>query len=167
MAGHALQGVEVLELAIFGHCEHGPQVAGAGGRHVVGADQGLADVDEDLGAAIGQVAGVRVGAVGEVVHGVDITLADVLAVDGDGLRTKAIGVVDIQLGIGAAHLHEVDVVVRVDDVRVQVGRLGAPVQHHAHAVQVIHHRADGVGRAVARAFDHQVGVARLFDDHQG
>ncbi|MOA62080.1 hypothetical protein D3C78_1873890 [compost metagenome] len=41
-----------------------------------------------------------------------------------------------------------------------------PAEHHAHAVEALHDRADGVSHAFARALGDQIGVAILFDDYQ-
>ncbi|WP_428493960.1 YfaP family protein, partial [Pseudomonas chlororaphis] len=59
--GHAAEGVDVLEVAIAGHAEHGPQVTAAVLRHVVGAHQRLPHVHEHLGLAGGKLTGLRTG----------------------------------------------------------------------------------------------------------
>ncbi len=51
-------------------------------------------------------------------------------------------------------------------MRVEVARGLAPGQHHTQAVEVFHHRADGVGHAGAGALHYQVGIAGLLDDQQ-
>ena len=163
---HAGEGVDVLEVATAGHAEHGPQVAGAVLRHIVGAYQGLPHVHEHLGLTVGQLAGGGRAAVGIVVHGIDVAFAVMLFLQGDGFRAIAVGVIHVQFGVGALFIVEEDVIAGEDHMGVEVARSLAPGQHHTQAVEIFHHRADGIGHAFARALHHQVGIARLLDDQQ-
>ena len=161
-----LEGVEVVELALAVDGEDGPQRALAAGRHLVAADERLAHVHEDAGAALGERGALQGAPVGVVVHREEVRLAEDLPLDGDGLGPGAVGVVDVEVrGVAQLALEE-DVVAHVDGVQVEVRGRGAPGEHHAQAVEVVHHRAQRVRHALAGALGDQRRVPGLLDDEQ-
>ncbi len=93
-----------------------------------------------------------------------------LLLDGDGLRTESIGMVDVEIGIGVPAIDlaaPVDVMIGKRHMQIEILRLLAPVQHDAHAVQIGHHWADRIAHILARTFHHEIGIALFLDDQQG
>ena len=87
-------------------------------RSYYGLDEGLAGVDEDLGAALGEGVGAVAALGAVVVDGEDVLVAGVALADREGLGAVAVGVVDVEEGVGAGLVAEEDVVARITSYNV-------------------------------------------------